>query len=133
MSAWEIHRIHRGDDFGWAGIGYHYVVRKDGTIELGRPVETVGAHAQGANWNSVGIHVSGNFELADPTDVQVESLAYLVGWLCERYGLTPTAQTVVGHRDLMVTACPGRNLYDKLQTIRGKAIWYMQHYGTKSY
>jgi hypothetical protein len=31
MSAEQIHRLHR-DSFGWAGIGYHYVIRKDGTI-----------------------------------------------------------------------------------------------------
>jgi hypothetical protein len=42
--------------------------------------------------------------------------------------LIPNATHVVGHRDLMATACPGKYLYDQLQTIRGKAIWYQQHY-----
>lgn len=127
LSAEQIHTSHLMQ--GWSGIGYHYVVRKDGTIEEGRPEWAVGAHAQGCNWNSVGIHVCGNFEFAEPTQAQIESTAYLVGYLCDKYCLIPTAETVKGHRDLMPTACPGQNLYDMLQTIRGKAIWYMQNYG----
>jgi len=126
LSAERIHYMHLQN--GWSGIGYHYVIRKDGTIEFGRPEWAVGAHAQGQNWNSIGIHLCGNFELAEPTKQQIESCAYLVGWLCEKYGLIPNATHVVGHCDLMATACPGKNLYDQLQTIRGKAIWYQQHY-----
>lgn len=126
LSTEQIHASHLMQ--GWAGIGYHYVIRKDGTVELGRPEWAVGAHAQGFNWTTLGIHLCGNFELATPTPAQIESLAYLVGWLCDKYGLTPDADRVVGHRDLMATACPGQQLYDMLQTVRGKAIWYQQHY-----
>lgn len=43
MSARQIHRSHKNN--GWTGIGYHYVVRKDGSIERGRPHWSVGAHA----------------------------------------------------------------------------------------
>ena len=127
LSAEQIHTSHLMQ--GWSGIGYHYVIRKDGTIEEGRPEWAVGAHAQGYNWNSVGIHLCGNFEYAEPTQAQIESASYLIGYLCDKYCLIPTAETVKGHRDLMATACPGRNLYEQIQTIRGKAIWYMQHYG----
>ena len=70
-----------------------------------------------------------NYELtAQPTAEQIESTAYLIGWLCDEYDLIPNSNHVKGHCDLMATACPGRNLYDILQTIRGKAIWYEQHY-----
>ena len=127
LSAEQIHASHLMQ--GWSGIGYHYVIRKDGTIEEGRPEWAVGAHAQGCNWNSVGIHVCGNFEYATPTDAQIESASYLIGYLCDKYCLIPTAETVKGHRDLMPTACPGQHLYEQMQTLRGKAIWYMQHYG----
>ena len=34
VSAAEIDRWHKNN--GWAGIGYHFVIRKDGTIERGR-------------------------------------------------------------------------------------------------
>ena len=126
LSAEEIHESHIAQ--GWAGIGYHYVIRKDGSIELGRPVDTVGAHAYGENSHTIGVHVCGNFNLADPTDEQIESCAILVGWLACKYGLTVNADTVVGHRDLMPTACPGDTLYNSLDTIRGKANWYICHY-----
>ena len=126
LSAEEIHESHLAQ--GWSGIGYHFVIRKDGTIELGRPMDTIGAHAYGENSHTVGIHVCGNFDLVSPTQAQVESLSYLVGWVAEYYGITPDYMHVVGHRDLMPTACPGDNLYNLLQTIRGKAIWYQQNY-----
>jgi hypothetical protein len=44
-SAEQIHGWHLGN--GWAGIGYHYVIRKDGTIERGRPEWAIGSHAYG--------------------------------------------------------------------------------------
>lgn len=36
-------------------IGYHFVVRRSGLIELGRPVDEVGAHVKGHNSDSIGI------------------------------------------------------------------------------
>lgn len=126
LSAEEIHESHLAQ--GWAGIGYCFVIRKDGTIELGRPMDTVGAHAYGFNSHSIGIHVCGNFEIADPTPEQIESCSIIVAWLAERYELNIDASTIVGHRDLMATACPGDTLYSQLQTIRGKALWYQNHY-----
>lgn len=77
------------------------------------------------NGNSIGIHVCGNFKLEKPTEVQMESLSMLCGDLCTTYGLEPHA-AIVGHRDQDITACPGRELYDLLPVIRGKAIWYQQ-------
>lgn len=91
-------------------------------------MDTIGAHAYGYNNCSIGIHVCGNFELAEPTPQQIESCATLVAWLADKYGIDIDTDTVVGHRDLMATACPGYTLYSQLQTIRGKAIWYQQHY-----
>ena len=125
LSAEEIHRSHRAK--GWAGIGYHYVVRKDGTVEEGRPHWAVGAHAYGENNHTIGIHVCGNFEIAEPTAAQIESLAMLVATICDDYGLTIDEDHVVGHRDLMPTACPGTNLYVLLPEIRGKGNWYAQN------
>ena len=124
VSAAEIHGWHVLN--GWAGIGYHYVIRRGGTIERGRPEKYVGAHAYRHNTGSIGINLAGNMDKMEPTQEQTESAAMLLADICTRYGLTPTASTVVGHCDLMATACPGKNLYAILQTIRGKAIWYQQ-------
>jgi N-acetylmuramoyl-L-alanine amidase len=127
VSAAEIHKWHL--DNGWSGIGYHFVVRKDGKIERGRPRDVIGAHAQGFNSRSIGINIVGDFEQSKPNPAQVESAAMLIADLSDIYCLTPTGKTVVGHRDLMPTTCPGHNLYNILQDIRGKAIWYQQQGG----
>lgn len=125
LSAAEIHASHRAQ--GWAGIGYHYVVRKDGTVEAGRPHWTIGAHAYGENGHTIGIHVCGNFEIAEPTDAQIESLAMLLANVCHDYGLPIDDDHVSGHCELMPTACPGMNLYVLLPYVRGKANWYAQN------
>lgn len=125
LSAEEINASHQAQ--GWTCIGYHYVIRKDGTIEEGRPHWTVGAHAYGDNDHTIGIHVCGNFEIGEPTQAQIESLAMLLANVCDDYGLPIDKDHVVAHRDLMATACCGENLYNQLQTVRGKAIWYQQN------
>lgn len=124
VSAEEIHGWHKNQ--GWSGIGYHYVIRRDGIIERGRPEEYIGSHTLGYNTGSIGINFAGNMEVMIPTSEQIESGAMLIADICKRYCLTPDASTVIGHRDLMATDCPGANLYSELQTIRGKAVWYQQ-------
>lgn len=125
LSAEKLHQSHKAQ--GWAGIGYHYVIRKDGTVERGRPAWAVGAHAYGRNRDTIGIHVCGNFEIAEPTKEQLNALASLIGGICKQYQLTASPKVVVGHRDLMATACPGNNLYKHMDTIRGNAEWYRLH------
>jgi N-acetyl-anhydromuramyl-L-alanine amidase AmpD len=124
VSSEEIHKWHLAN--GWAGIGYHYVIRKDGTIERGRPRDTIGAHSYGHNKTSIGINLVGNFEIATPKPAQIESAACLVAYLCNTYKLTPNKSTVRGHKDLNYdTLCPGKNLYTQLQDIRTKAFIYV--------
>ena len=120
VSAAEIHQWHLNQD--WAGIGYHFVIRQDGTIERGRPQDMIGAHAQGFNWESIGINVAGDFEQAQPKPEQVESLARLITYLSgdDQYGKLK----IVGHRDLMETDCPGQNLYVRLPELHGKIAYY---------
>lgn len=57
-SAEDIHRWHLNN--GWSGAGYHFLVRKDGTIYRLRPEDKVGAHAYGANYDSLGICFEGD-------------------------------------------------------------------------
>lgn len=117
-SAEEIHKFHQETN-GWAGIGYHYVIRKDGRIEQGRRPNAVGAHAYHHNKNSVGICVAGNFDIGKPTAAQFDSLKLLTAWLCQRHNLDPMRKgVIVGHKDLNDTACPGKNLYSRLEELR---------------
>lgn len=54
---------------GFACIGYHKFIEMDGTVKTGRPDWAVGAHAIGANNDSIGICLAGNFEEAPPTSL----------------------------------------------------------------
>ena len=121
MTAAEIHRLHR-DNNGWAGIGYHYVIRKDGLIERGRGWNMVGAHAYKNNDDSVGIVLTGNFNIGSPTTSQIKSLENLLTTLCGVYRLIPDELSVIGHRDVNSTACPGDMLYDMLPQIRKRVL-----------
>lgn len=115
---------------GWLGIGYHYVIRKDGTIEKGRPEWAVGSHAYGENSHTIGIHLSGDFDSAEPTNEQIEKCAMLIAYLCQKYGIPTNREHVVGHGELMATDCPGENLQAFLDdgTLTGKANWYRNQY-----
>ena len=123
-SAEQIHGWHLNN--GWSGIGYHYVIRKDGTIERGRPEWAIGSHAYGENSHTIGIHLSGYFEQAEPTSKQIEKLAMLIADVADRYGIPIDRNHVVGHGELMSTDCPGAKLQALLNddTITGKANWY---------
>ncbi len=124
FSAEEIHGWHLNN--GWAGIGYHYVVRKDGTVEQGRPHWTVGSHAYGRNRESIGIQLSGDFTVEAPTTDQIESTALLIANICTDYGLPIDRQHVFGHREVGESSCPGDVLFGLLDEIVEKAIWHSQ-------
>jgi N-acetylmuramoyl-L-alanine amidase len=75
--------------------GYHYVVRRNGTVEPGRPEWAIGAHVAGHNMNTIGVCWIGKL-LPDPR--QRASLIKLVQNLMLRYHLTP--DKVLGHCEL---------------------------------
>ena len=55
----EIRRWHvKGN--GWRDVGYHFVVRLDGSVETGRPLRVAGAHCRGHNARSVGVGSGGS-------------------------------------------------------------------------
>lgn len=93
---------------GFATIGYHFYITRDGTIHRGRPLYQEGAHVTGHNRYSIGVCYEGGLdELGRPadtrTDAQRESLRALVFRLVQDY---PDA-LVVGHRELNPNkACP---------------------------
>lgn len=102
-SADDVHRWHLNR--GWAGIGYHFFVRKDGSVYRGRPLQCVGAHAGGANFNSVGICFEGDFTKETMPDVQKQAGKELVAYVKNHYGI----KNVQRHSDVGATACPGTN------------------------
>lgn len=119
FSAAEIHQMHINKH--WSGIGYHFVIRKNGLIERGRPLWAVGAHTQDNNGDSIGVNIAGDFDLGTPTDAQIESLTALICRLCAQFCIPIDDKSLLAHCDLMPTACPGRHLYEKLPEIRNQA------------
>ena len=99
----DIHRWHLAN--GWCGIGYHFFVRKDGSIYRGRPEGDVGSHAKGSNSDSIGICFEGSYMTETMPDVQINAGRELVAYLKNKYGIT----TVQKHKDLCSTNCPGTN------------------------
>ena len=92
---------------GWAGVGYHKLVFADGSVADGRPDQTVGAHAFGANRRSLGIVLVGDFNRERPDPVQLESAARLTVELLKKYRLP--VEIVMPHRAVNTdTDCPGR-------------------------
>jgi len=103
ISPEEINVMHKEE--GWGGIGYHFYIRKDGTIYRGRPENTIGAHAIGRNKDSIGICLEGNFELENLTEGQEKSLVKLSTDMIIKYNL----EGILGHKDVYETLCPGKN------------------------
>ena len=112
-SAQDIHRIHRYSN-GWNGIGYHYYVRKNGSVYRGRPEYALGGHTEGMNSSSIGACFEGNFETEYMSPAQLEAGKQLVAYIRSRY---PSIR-VTRHRDHNATACPGRNFpYSQMLTV----------------
>ncbi|PMG37697.1 N-acetylmuramoyl-L-alanine amidase [Vibrio splendidus] len=104
----EIRRWHKKK--GWRDVGYHFVIRRNGDVELGRPLSQTGAHVKGHNKGNIGVCMVGgcNTEL-QPEDnftlAQRKALFGLVAALQEQFLISD--ESVKGHKDWGVNkACP---------------------------
>ena len=93
---------------GWRDIGYHYVIYRDGTIHLGRPLDQIGAHTTNHNSNSIGIcyiggcAADGKTPKDTRTQEQKEAMYTLCKVLCDTLGI----KKISGHREYAAKACP---------------------------
>ena len=113
---------------GLVDIGYHFLIDNYGNIYKGRGLDFRGAHVSGTNTGNIGILLMSDYQPGmeinigsksvnfswdingddlSPSGAQVNSLAQLISWLNSQYGI----DSVVGHRDLNNTLCPGDNAY----------------------
>ncbi|HIQ04590.1 MAG TPA: hypothetical protein EYH31_02730 [Anaerolineae bacterium] len=90
---------------GLPGIGYHFMVMRDGTIYQTEPLETVSHHTLTHNEDSVGVALSGNFSNSVPEATQLDASAQLIAYLLRKLNLTTDA--VVGRNELEVVGSPG--------------------------
>ena len=104
---------------GYDCIGYHFVIRLNGTLEIGRPIDKVGAHVKGHNQNSIGIvyigGVDANGSFRDTrTPEQRGMMMFLIKTLLACFS---TIKKVSGHCEYANKACPCFDVhseYDKL-------------------
>ncbi|UYZ35427.1 peptidoglycan recognition protein family protein [Clostridium beijerinckii] len=110
----QIHDMHKTEN-GWAGIGYHYYIRLDGSVYKGRPDNAIGAHCQCCNTNTLEVAFEGNYDNRTVMpDVQYNSWCELKTYLCNKYGNIP----VYGHREKGQSECPGKNFpLDKVKSV----------------
>ena len=102
----EIRKWHVQDN-GWRDVGYHYIIRRNGEVELGRSIRDTGAHAAGYNHKSVsvcmvGVMAEDNSAEANFTPQQWTALLDLVKQLKSNY---PEAN-VIGHNEISEKECP---------------------------
>lgn len=105
---------------GWEDIGYHYVICRDSTLEVGRPERFIGAHVEGANHNSIGICLVGGLDekgVPAPNYGQgmLETLRRAIDDIQFRYmrlNGDGVPLTVAGHHDYagVTKACPCFNV-----------------------
>ena len=107
-SAAQIDTWHRRQ--GWKlGIGYHYVVRRDGQIESGRPEWMVGAHCKNHNAHSLGICYEGGLnEQGKPADTRTEAQKATLWHLLKSLKVDYPNAKIIGHCELPHVAkdCP---------------------------
>lgn len=86
---------------GWIDVGYHFLIKLNGDVEIGRPHDVVGSHCRGGNWKSIGICLVGGLDSeGNPSNAynqeQLIALRALIKYL---EGLYPDAN-IKGHYEL---------------------------------
>jgi N-acetyl-anhydromuramyl-L-alanine amidase AmpD len=109
---------------GWSDIGYHFVIRRDGVVEDGRPVNTPGAHVADHNKDTIGICLVGGRADDNPSTVNMDEFTKqellwefnytekqmkALGALVDKLQAKHACERVVGHRDFpnVTKRCPG--------------------------
>lgn len=130
------YQAYHRNTLGWGDIGYNVLIDRYGTIYEGRAGgldrAVVGAHAANYNTGSFGVSVMGNFVDVDAPQAAYDALARVIAWKASIHRFDPTGttdrvrngarvRTVVGHREVGQTACPGR-IQNRMGWIRSRAL-----------
>ena len=108
---------------GWKyGCGYHFIVRRDGSIEDGRPLEMIGAHCLNHNNHSIGICYEGGLDVAGrPADTRTEAQKVTMRQLLERLHRQFQNAVIVGHNVFEpMKACPCFNAMREYSDLQPK-------------
>ena len=95
-------------------IGYHYVVLRNGLIQIGRPIGITPASVKDQNTGTVAVVMNGNFMVEDTPDIlnpQARAAGLLITFLRRIYELKQQRPLVFRvHKEMAATDCPGDNL-----------------------
>ncbi len=125
---------------GWSDIGYNVLVDRFGTAWEGRAGgldrAVIGAHAGGFNTGTAGLSMIGTYEDLAPSAATLETVARVAAWKLggvdalssqqltsggsTRFsaGSVVTLPTVMGHRQVSTTSCPGALGYAAMPGLR---------------
>ena len=103
---------------GWAGIGYHFIIRRDGALEHCREATKVGAHARGHNRRAIGICLIGGVDEAQRPTVNFTQVQWvMLERLLIALKLVWPAAEVIGHNEVSAKACPSFDVQAWLSTL----------------
>ena len=129
---------------GWDDLAYNYMVDRFGNVWEGRTGSKTaairGGHTAGFNGQTQGIAMMGNFTSAPPTAANIGGVQQIVDWLTGWHSIDPSTSvtlyadagntrgweigepvrvpTIIGHRDVSATSCPGGAFYAMLPSLR---------------
>ncbi|CAH0595324.1 unnamed protein product [Chrysodeixis includens] len=104
---------HIGIDFG--DIGYNFCVGSEGGAYEGRSWDIMGIHAGKANNHSIGICLIGDWREELPPVLQLETTKALIADGVRLGKISPDYK-LIGHNQVMATACPGNALAEEIST-----------------
>ena len=103
---------------GWSGIGYHFVIRLDGSIELGRDIDKNGAHCKGYNRSSIGIcYAGGKGDDGKPEDTRTDEQKKTMSALIISLQASYPNVLVKGHNELSNKACPSYDVQEDMKNL----------------
>ncbi len=104
---------------GFEGIGYHYVVGRDGSVYPGREPEKVGAHCTGHNAHSIGVcYIGGQSSVGKtPKDTRTPAQRTALEALVRKLLAAHPGATVHGHNEFAAKACPSFNVKQWLREV----------------
>tara|TARA_R110002012_G_scaffold41035_1_gene112685 strand:+ start:134 stop:550 length:417 start_codon:yes stop_codon:yes gene_type:complete len=104
---------------GWSDIGYHYVIKIDGCLEVGRQIDKVGAHCKGHNKDSIGIcYVGGADKEMQAKDTMNEAQESTMRELIYSLRMVSDSHlTLHGHNEYATKLCPSFRVSEKFKDI----------------
>lgn len=110
IESWHLQR-------GFSEVGYHFFIKKDGTIQFGRSLEKVPAAQQGHNAGTIAICTHGLKDFTEESLMAVQTL-------CEEINHAYDGKiTFHGHREVSSKTCP---VYDYKTLLNLDDSGYMQ-------